>query len=259
MGPDHPQKEVYEESKHNIAYRSRMDQMNMDSPQWVVGRHYGAAPTCATCHVSATVNQQTTHDIGVRMSWNIRAPVSFKTDNSELKRKRMQDVCYACHNPSYVKNHYVQIDAGIELYNEKFARPAGKIMDRLREAGKIDEVPFNEHIEWLYFYLWHHEGRRTRNGIVMMGPDYVQWHGFYEVAERFYIELVPEAEHLMPGVTEDILSKDEHKWFRGELTPEERRQMLEFYRSRYLTRSDEDEPDPELPPQVPTDEAPSEQ
>ena len=27
----------------------------------------------------------------------------------------------------------------------------------------------------------------------MMAPDYTQWHGFYEVAERFYMELVPQA------------------------------------------------------------------
>ena len=26
----------------------------------------------------------------------------------------------------------------------------------------------------------------------MMGPDYTQWHGNFEVAQRFYMEFVPQ-------------------------------------------------------------------
>ena len=133
MGPDHPQKEVYEESKHAIAYRSHLDKMNMDRSQWVVGVDYSAAPVCATCHVSATPNQARTHDIGGRLSWNLRAPVSKPTENSDRKRKSMQEVCMNCHNESYVKNFYQQVDAGVHLYNEKFAKPAGDIMTTLRD------------------------------------------------------------------------------------------------------------------------------
>ncbi|MCK5157093.1 MAG: hypothetical protein KAQ69_11750 [Spirochaetales bacterium] len=228
LGPDHPQKEVYDESKHNIAYRSHIDEMNMDSASWVVGVDYSAAPTCATCHVSATPNQPKTHNIGLRLSWNIRAPVSFKTEDSDDKRKAMQEVCFNCHSPNYVENFYVQYDAGINLYNTKFAIPSKDIIDQLKEADKLDTTPFNEPLDWIYFYLWHHEGRRARNGIAMMGPDYVQWHGFYDIAERFYMELIPEAEHLMPGITGEILARPEHKWFTTELTPEEREEISNY-------------------------------
>ena len=48
LGPDHPQKEIYEESKHGVAYRDLRDEMNLDSPEWVLGQDYAAAPTCAT-------------------------------------------------------------------------------------------------------------------------------------------------------------------------------------------------------------------
>ncbi len=233
LGPDHPQKEVYEESKHNIAYRSHLDVMNMNSKTWVLGRDYAAAPTCATCHVSATLNQSRTHDIGLRLSWNIRAPVSVKTEKSKRKRLAMKDVCLSCHNPRYVDGFYKQFDAGIQLYDEKFAIPAKQIMDRLREAKKIDSTPFNEEIEWMYFYLWHHEGRRARSGLAMMGADYVQWYGFYDIAERFYIEIVPEAEKLLPGVTKDILEMPDHKWFTGKMSDAERRKILDYYRRRY--------------------------
>ncbi len=229
LGPDHPQMEIYEESKHNIAYRSHLDEMNMDSSSWVLGRDYTAAPTCATCHVSATVNQGKTHDIGNRLSWNIRAPVSFKTEDSDAKRKAMQEVCMTCHSPEYVENFYQQYDAGINLYNEKFAIPTREIVEELTEAGLLDDIPFNEHMDWIWFYLWHHEGRRARNGIAMMGPDYVQWHGFYDIAERFYMEMIPEAEHLLPGVSDEILSRPEHKWFTTPLTPEERSAITDHY------------------------------
>ena len=48
MGPDHPQLEIYNESKHGIAFHANKDKMNLDNPKWVVGQDYNAAPTCAT-------------------------------------------------------------------------------------------------------------------------------------------------------------------------------------------------------------------
>lgn len=233
LGPDHPQIEIYHSSKHNIAYQSHLDEMHMDQSTWVVGQDYTAAPTCATCHVSATPNQGRTHDIGERLSWDIRAEVSFRTADWKQKEKSMKEVCMNCHNSNYVDNFYKQYGAGIELYNNKFAKPARNIMARLKKNGRIDKIPFNEHIDWIYFYLWHHEGRRARNGLAMMGADYVQWHGFYEVAERFYIEFLPEAEKLQPGITREVLSRPEHKWFNEGLTDAERRQMNEFYLKSY--------------------------
>ena len=56
MGPDHPQIEIYEESKHGIAFHANKHKMNLDSAKWIVGEDYNAAPTCATCHMSATKN-----------------------------------------------------------------------------------------------------------------------------------------------------------------------------------------------------------
>lgn len=236
LGPDHPQIEIYHSSKHYLVYSSHMDEMNLEADPWVVGVDYTAAPNCATCHASATSNQPRSHEVAFRLSWNIRAEVSSKTKEWERKRLAMKDVCMNCHNPDYVDNFYQQYDAGVHLYNDKFATPAKKIMDRLTEAEKIDPTPFNEKIEWTYFYLWHHEGRRARNGLAMMGADYTQWHGFYEVAERFYLELIPEAEHLMPGVTKDIMAMQDHQWFTGMMSDGDRQAMADFYRKRYESR-----------------------
>ena len=81
MGPDHPQIEIYNESKHGIQFRANIAKMNLESKSWVVGKDYSAAPTCATCHMSATSNQPITHDVGDRISFTLRPVVSFKLEN----------------------------------------------------------------------------------------------------------------------------------------------------------------------------------
>jgi len=35
-------------------------------------------------------------------------------------------------------------------------------MAALKKAGKITESPFDDNIEWTFYELWHHEGRRAR-------------------------------------------------------------------------------------------------
>ena len=232
LGPDHPQFEIYKESKHGVAFVEASDRMNLRAPQWRLGVEYTAAPTCVTCHNGANRELEFTHDVGTRIAWTLRPALSYRLENSEERRDRMQTTCMHCHSPGWVESFFVQYDAAVELYNGKFAEPATDIMRSLRNAGLLTEQQFDEEIEWTYFLLWHHEGRRARHGAAMMGPDYVQWHGFFEVAERFYMEFVPQAEHLLPGVTREHLAADEHSWLRG-AAPERRERIERFYRERY--------------------------
>jgi hydroxylamine dehydrogenase len=246
LGPDHPQKEIYEESKHGIAYHANIDQMNLNSSKWIVGQDYSAAPTCATCHMSATPDMPITHDIGSRISWNLRLPVSEKIDEKAIKtgkqvkpwlerRKDMKAVCVACHQTNWVENWYEQFDSAVNTYNEKFAKPGKAIMAALLENGLITKTEFDEKIEWTWFELWHHEGRRARHGAAMQGPDYTQWHGFYEVAQKFYAGLIPEAREIARKASEqgktaeaakvekvisEILERPEHQWFLGKADKE---------------------------------------
>ncbi|WP_133513185.1 multiheme c-type cytochrome [Candidatus Thiosymbion oneisti] len=241
LGPDHPQKEIFEESAHGVAFRANLDRMNLDSAKWVVGEDYNAAPTCATCHMSRTKDLPVTHDIGARISWNLRAPVSFKIDEKakaagkEVKswidrRKDMKSICQSCHGRKIADAHFEQLDAFINLYNDKFAIPAKRLVTAMAEHGLRDKVKFNEAVEWTYFYLWHHEGRRARHGAAMFAPDYAHWEGMYEVAHRFYIEMVPEvreaiekARHAgnaagadaVQALLDEILSSELHRWFEG--------------------------------------------
>ena len=113
------------------------------------------------------------------------------------------------------------------LFNEKFAKPGESIMKTLRDQELITPTQFDEEIEWTWFYLWHHEGRRARHGAAMMAPDYAHWHGMFEVAERFYQELIPQAREIakhaaeegneaqaaaVNKVIDEILARPEHEW-----------------------------------------------
>jgi hydroxylamine dehydrogenase len=218
LGPDHPQKEIYDESKHGNTYYTNIDKMNLESEKWVVGEDYFAAPTCATCHMSATRKQAATHDVGRRISWTLRPNVSVKLEDWQTKRENMKEVCSTCHGPVFVNGHFYQYDASVRLYNEKFARPAGEIMAIVKKNNLLkNRADFSNKIEWVYWELWHHEGRRARHGASMMGPDYTWWHGFYEVAQHFYFKLIPEARELnnpeLNAYLDKLLTDDPmHQW-----------------------------------------------
>ena len=149
-------------------------------------------------------------------------------DSADAKRDRMKAVCSHCHTTDYTNAFYQQYDDLVILYNEKFAKPGQMIMAALLDEGLRTPTQFDEEIEWTWFYLWHHEGRRARHGAAMMAPDYTHWHGMYEVAERFYMQLIPQAREIIARaaetgrlreanaasrVVDGILSRPEHVWF----------------------------------------------
>ena len=191
MGPDHPQMEIYYESKHGVAYRAFQDKLNMDSAKWVVGEDYHLAPTCATCHMSAAPARAAakdrpaqpalpvSHDVGLRISWNNRPEISVRPEVSDKKlglssanvnwqtrRQNMQQVCINCHQQNWIDNFYTQYDSLLNQYHEKFAVP-GK---HLYEAAKplLKPVQFSNELDFTWYEIWHHEGRRARHGASMM-------------------------------------------------------------------------------------------
>jgi hypothetical protein len=151
-------------------------------------------------------------------------------DTSVEKRNRMKLVCSTCHTSDYVNNFYKQYDDLVVLYNEKFAKPGQMIMNAMWENGLLTQTQFDEELEWTWYLLWHHEGRRARQGAAMMAPDYTHWHGMFEVADRFYMKFIPQAREVTHQATmkgkrgealkvdaliNQILARPEHKWLEG--------------------------------------------
>ncbi len=265
MGPDHPQIEIYKESKHGIAYYANKDKMNMDSAKWIAGEDYNAAPTCATCHMSATKDLPVTHDVGMRISWNNRPAKSVRPEKSDAKmglaganvpwqkrRKNMESVCLSCHAQTYVKSFYIQYDGLIAMYHRKYADPGLKLYALAKPLLK--KVKFSNKLDFIWFELWHHEGRRARHGASMQGPDWTHWHGTYDLAKHWYTKYVPELEHLIAkgeassdpakkaGAAalkkglDEVLNSPEHRWYLGKMSPEEkakRKKRAAEFKKRY--------------------------
>lgn len=300
MGPDHPQIEIYNESKHGIAFYTNRNRLALDKEgDWVLGKDYSAAPTCATCHIGSYMTAQgvykgNNHEVGERISWTLRPVVStkinlviyedgYKEDYPEKKplpkigeevrtlekvyenenlvnktvprrvakiitwqerREKMKGACLNCHNNTYVDNFYKQFDDLVILYNEKFAKPAQALMNELISDGILNpRAPFEHEVQWVFWELWHHEGRRARHGASMMGPDYTHWHGMYEVSKNYYMKFLPAVIKAAEQKSQEMklkyekkidamFTQDEHLWKKG-LSPEEVEELRKTYQERY--------------------------
>lgn len=198
LGPDHPQLEAYLESKHGVIYSNESQEWNFEVSGTRWDTKYYRAPTCAICHMSGIASGVPTHNVSDRLSWKLEAPRSEKTENWEAKRNKMKDVCFSCHSKTYVENFYKQFDDVNERYNELWDE-VDAIYKGLVKDGLITNKGFDEPIDYKYFEYWHHEGRRARMGASKMAPDYVQWHGFYELL-RNKVEFEELAEDIRKKV-----------------------------------------------------------
>jgi hypothetical protein len=207
LGPDHPQIEIFEESKHGTLYHAYKSEYNFNAAggTWTAGVDY-RAPTCAACHMSGSGKVLTSHDVTERLSWETQAPLTVRPSefkafpaNTDWKveREKMKDICRQCHSNAWTDDHYDGFDKAVQEYNEVYFKPAKAKLDELYGKELLDKTKFfDEHLELQYYELWHHEGRRARMGVMMMAPDYAWWHGFYECKSRFN-EFMEEAEHLL--------------------------------------------------------------
>jgi hypothetical protein len=172
-----------------------------------------------------------THDVGMRNAWSLNTPVSErqhlvvfkdgdkrelpghkrpprrgteleKTDGSmgvvkmaatpKRRRQAMSMVCLECHSKVFTQGFMRQFDDVVELYNDKFGRPARAIMMALYEKGHLTPAPFDEPIEYTYWELWHDEGARARHGASMGSPNHAWWEGMYVVGRNFYGKFLPQ-------------------------------------------------------------------
>ncbi len=204
IGPDHPQFEIYENSPHGISYHTQGEHWNWDAEAGTQTVEDFSAPTCATCHMSGFGGASTTHDVGDRLSWYLFPPISTKRPVWQENRRRMKNICSNCHNRNFVDKFYREADELTRKVND-WVRKGKGMMDTLREKGLLSKEKFDEPIEFEYFELWHHWGRTTKFGAWMLGPDYTQWHGAYEMLksqshlEEMYTEILREHGEPVPG------------------------------------------------------------
>jgi hypothetical protein len=214
LGPDHPDKEVFESSVHGHIFDTNEEDYKFDTGEQIPGKTLRAA-TCFTCHMSSIGGNQATHNVSLRLKWNLWAPASFlrtggaetagwafwsgggkvnpntvirgnaKAGNPqgpEAARAEMKKVCMVCHEATFTNNYFQRVDAAVTVYNQ-YKAFATKMLTDLKAKGLIKPDVWSDPFFKLYYYLWHHEGRRMRQGAAMGSPDYAHWHGVFQVMQ----------------------------------------------------------------------------
>jgi mono/diheme cytochrome c family protein len=197
LGPDHPNIEIYENSKHGHIYRTEGFTWNFDGApgEWQPGDDY-RAPTCASCHMSQVGDLDMTHNVSERLHWVQWSKVSPIRDSDDVLspvlgngvagREKMRQVCAACHSTDHTNGFFAQADKAVELYNEAYYKPATAMLEDLKSKGLTRDNPWLDPFQVKFYYLWHHEGRRARLGATHGAPDYAHWHGFFELMQDLY-------------------------------------------------------------------------
>ncbi|GAB4185533.1 MAG: hypothetical protein Kow00108_22990 [Calditrichia bacterium] len=214
IGPDHPQIEIYLESKHGNIFKAHGDDWDLAYKSEKGEKIPLDAPVCTTCHMDANEYQESTHNVSERLAWESQMTWSYRTvweqeklGDWTVKRERMESVCKSCHAPEFVETYLLTADLVNLQYNEMRRQfvywtkklTANGMIDRIKADGKFYSNPvlngWDEDPEHLMYYGWHHEGRRFRMGAEMMGADYTQWHGVWEVQEDLMEVIKWAAEH----------------------------------------------------------------
>jgi len=209
LGPDHPDIEIYNNSMHGHIFNAEGNTWKWDSAPdtWEPGDY--RAPTCATCHMSGVGGLKTTHNVSRRLKWNVWAPISNYRDGGyetaateyaktgkytkgnalagnpkghEAGRGEMEQVCKVCHTTTHTKNFFAMADKHVELYNT-YAKDAKAMIDDLKKKGLLKKDKWADPAFKVWYHLWHHQGRRMRQGALMGGPDYAHWHGVFELQQ----------------------------------------------------------------------------
>ncbi len=208
LGPDHPDKEIFESSVHGHIFHSNDASYKFDTHMLQPGKTL-RGPVCVTCHMSGFNGLTSTHNVSERLKWNLWAPKSAlrnskdetagfawwnsskvlrgnpkagNPNGAEAARTQMKQVCSSCHQANFIKNYFERVDNAVNLYNQYYD-VAAKMLSELKKKGLIKKDVWSDPFFKLYYYLWHHEGRRFRQGAAMGSPDYAHWHGVFQVMQ----------------------------------------------------------------------------
>ncbi|ABU82535.1 multiheme c-type cytochrome [Ignicoccus hospitalis] len=117
----------------------------------------------------------------------------------ELKehREEMMKVCELCHSSSWAENFFRTADQNLWDYNA-VAQFAFQLLKKAWAQGIHDpKNKLDEFMEVMWYYIWHHQGRRWRNGAYMMGPDYAHWYGIVDTVMEALNKMISYYENAL--------------------------------------------------------------
>ena len=180
MGPDHPQWEMWQTSRHGVLYGSLGE---------------AAGPTCQRCHMP-----QGSHDVsfGITMT-PAMAQVSTGRDK---RREEMVGLCTQCHGKSFAERELSSGDAILKQSWELVKEAEAVIRDiadhdllvptlrerpehplRGRELVLDTQMLYEDisHVERLFFKMKKYDFAKTVKGAYHQNPAYTHWYGNAEL------------------------------------------------------------------------------
>jgi len=220
MGPDHPNYEAYEASKHGSIYMARGAAWNWSVP---MAQARYETPTCAYCHMlyvdSTTGARYSSHNMTRKIIWGmgVQPAVGQLEDitqrpENRAKRNEMIRVCVTCHSEDRARGYLSSADAHklagdalvIEardvlaaLYRDRLIKPShgqtsagllpGPRFTALElPGGMATHSPTSLYydvtpIEREYFDMFFFSALKSYKGAFHMSPDYAWWYGYADV------------------------------------------------------------------------------
>lgn len=233
MGPDHPQWEMWQTSRHGVLFRD-------------AGPSLG--PTCQTCHMP-----QGNHDVSVGITMS-SGGAPYPAPRAKTEREAMVAVCAGCHAPSFARKELARGDAirdqSLALLNEgeRIIRDLAdrRLLDPMPEdrpphplRGKVlvldNQMLYEDtsHIERLFFKMKKYDFAKTVKGAYHQNPAYTHWYGNAEL-KMDLVDIRSEASRLAKekaaggkgpatpeASTEERLRVLKNRLERGEISQEE--------------------------------------
>lgn len=195
-GPDHPQLETFQLSKHGVVWAATHDEAR--------------APTCVTCHMKGTHDASTGLGRGraahgaVLTGETPPVPMQvFDKERMERERETMLRRCDACHMRRVSRRALEDADK-IKQHADRLVAEAIRIVQGLYRDKLLDPMPEQRishptsgyafapaaafenqsDAETLFFFLTQFAHSITFKSAYHQSPDYLQWHGIAALKAR---------------------------------------------------------------------------
>lgn len=195
MGPDHPQWEMWETSRHGQLY--------------LVGGS-GSGPSCQDCHMPAG-----SHDVSTGITVS-PAGKPHPEAQGQQARSAMLAICSKCHAPGFATRELAAGDR-IRQQSQALVTKARGIIEKLADQSLLQPMPADRpahplrgkqlvldgqmlyenisHIERLYFKMQKYDDAKTWKGAYHQNPDYTHWYGNAEL-KMDLVDIQAEARRL---------------------------------------------------------------
>lgn len=247
MGPDHPQWEMWQTSRHGVIFNT-------------LGKSMG--PDCQTCHMP-----KGSHNVSRGLTVN-SGSIPFPAAAAAQGRAAMVSICSTCHAPGFASR---ELALGDEVRDQSLAlvKGAEKIIAALHDESALVPMPDKRpphplsgpalvldsqmlyedtsHIERLLFKMKKYDLAKTVKGAYHQNAAYSHWLGNAEL-KMDLIDITSEAtrlrERMAAGggaqqksgrqIIEDQLEALKKKAARGALSPAEHEQERSRLLKQYL-------------------------